>query len=233
MNENPLHYLVDPTGQPVELSKEKHFFIGRAEGNNIKINDGLSSRRHLEIWWDGEYFIIQDLNSSNGTQLNGEAVISATLKDKDEIKIGLHKFIYRKVKNKSELEKTRSTVVLQQQKQETQQFASLTSATPDNDFSGTLDSVSISDLMQLLNFSRRTGLLLAKFPEGKAMIYFCEGEAIQAQYINLRGEEAIFKILVEEKGFFTFKKGQKPLEKNITTKLTQIMLEAARLKDEG
>lgn len=228
-----LYYLISPSGEPVNLEKQKRFFVGRAEGNNIVINDTLSSRWHLEIWWDGHNFMVQDLESSNGTLLNGEQVKSATLNDKDEIEIGLHKFIYRCVENREEVEKTHTTVILQQQKQETQQLSALNAhLPPDHDFSGTLDTVCSGDLMQMLSFSKRSGLLLLKLKLGKAMIYFHEGEVVQAEYSNQVGDDAMYEILLEDEGYFTFKKGQKPLGKNINSKLSHILLDSARRKDE-
>lgn len=233
MTKETLHYLISPSGEPVRLEKGKRFFVGRAEGNNITINDSLSSRWHLEIWWDGNNFIVQDLDSSNGTKLNGNDIKSGKLKDNDKIEVGLHSFVYREVETDEEVEKTRSTVVIEHRQQETQQFASVKSCLPpENDFSGVLSTVCIGDLCQLLSMSKRSGLLLVQLPEGKAMVYFVGGEVIQAEYANLLGDKAMLKILSEEEGHFSFKSGQKPLDKNVVSKLPHLLLESARLKDE-
>lgn len=57
--------------------------IGRGNNNTIKINDKFLSTNHCKITnEDGTYFL-EDLNSANGTVLNGEV-----LKDKIELKTG-------------------------------------------------------------------------------------------------------------------------------------------------
>lgn len=52
------------------------FVIGRREGN-LLIQDPSLSRRHAQITFDGanRTFFITDLNSSNGTRLNGVPLV--------------------------------------------------------------------------------------------------------------------------------------------------------------
>ena len=45
--------------------------LGRALANDIVIADRSVSKKHLTIEWDGKGFFIQDLNSGNGTIING------------------------------------------------------------------------------------------------------------------------------------------------------------------
>jgi len=46
--------------------------IGRAQGNDIVLNDGSMSRRHAELHWDGHQCVLTDLGSTNGTFLGGK-----------------------------------------------------------------------------------------------------------------------------------------------------------------
>jgi transcriptional regulator with GAF, ATPase, and Fis domain len=62
--------------------------IGRGDENEIRIFDETSSRLHASIEKDAEVFILRDLNSSNGTYVNGERVAQARLQEGDEIAIG-------------------------------------------------------------------------------------------------------------------------------------------------
>jgi pSer/pThr/pTyr-binding forkhead associated (FHA) protein len=48
--------------------------IGREPDNTIAIDDGLVSRHHAVLEWDGKAFAIQDAGSSNGTFVNGRRV---------------------------------------------------------------------------------------------------------------------------------------------------------------
>lgn len=72
--------------------------IGRGETNNIRIEDQKASRFQAEIHGRVEGLELVDLGSTNGTFVNGRRLIPnqrLTLKDNDEITIGLTKFICR------------------------------------------------------------------------------------------------------------------------------------------
>ena len=48
--------------------------IGREEGNHIQLNDERISRFHLKIQEDQHKIVLTDLQSTNGTKVNGESV---------------------------------------------------------------------------------------------------------------------------------------------------------------
>ncbi|MFT7586766.1 MAG: sulfite reductase alpha subunit-like flavoprotein/pSer/pThr [Cellvibrionaceae bacterium] len=64
--------------------------IGRDSGSaDFVVNDPLASRRHARITWMASVYIIEDLNSSNGTTLNGVRLTKVQqLKSSDKIGIG-------------------------------------------------------------------------------------------------------------------------------------------------
>lgn len=62
--------------------------IGRLPSNPIAINDEGSSRQNTRIYRSGLKFAVIDLNSKNGTYVNGEKVDRAEIRDGDEIRIG-------------------------------------------------------------------------------------------------------------------------------------------------
>ncbi len=69
--------------------------IGRDKENIIILDDNFSSRRHCRIQKkEDEGFILQDMNSRNGTFLNGSRVFKALLKNNDRIQIGTKEFIF-------------------------------------------------------------------------------------------------------------------------------------------
>jgi len=69
--------------------------IGRARDNDIVIENLAISRNHSRIRRDGDRFFLSDLNSANGTYLNGERITKAELTDGDTVSIGKHKLIFR------------------------------------------------------------------------------------------------------------------------------------------
>jgi len=62
--------------------------IGREEGNPIQLNDERISRFHLKIQEDDGKLVLTDLESTNGTKLNGETVQLCILRPGDLIALG-------------------------------------------------------------------------------------------------------------------------------------------------
>ena len=62
--------------------------IGRDKGNAFVLPTAGVSRKHCRIEWEGDEAIITDLESSNGTFLNGEQISKSTLSEGDTLTIG-------------------------------------------------------------------------------------------------------------------------------------------------
>ncbi len=62
--------------------------IGREEGNAIQLNDERVSRFHIKIQEDQEKLVLTDLESTNGTKVNGENVKLWILRFGDLITLG-------------------------------------------------------------------------------------------------------------------------------------------------
>ncbi len=73
----------------VELNKDE-ITIGRDPFNDIVIDNPAISRFHATIYKDNENYIIQDLESSNGTIINNFVINRKILEVGDEIIIGKH-----------------------------------------------------------------------------------------------------------------------------------------------
>lgn len=93
-------WLLDPAGQQVEraadIPREDAVVIGRRADCTVVLPSNTVSRRHAQIWRDGDDYFLSDLGSTNGTLLNGEPAIGAErLHDRDEIAVGIYKLIFR------------------------------------------------------------------------------------------------------------------------------------------
>jgi pSer/pThr/pTyr-binding forkhead associated (FHA) protein len=74
-------------GDEVKITKDT-FFIGRSQTNNLILEDRSVSRKHAVLnFLDGE-FVLSDLNSYKGIELNGEKVKEVVLRDGDQIRFG-------------------------------------------------------------------------------------------------------------------------------------------------
>lgn len=62
--------------------------VGREEGNTIQLNDERVSRFHIKIQEDHNRLVITDLESTNGTKVNGEDVQLRILRYGDMIAVG-------------------------------------------------------------------------------------------------------------------------------------------------
>jgi transcriptional regulator with GAF, ATPase, and Fis domain len=62
--------------------------VGRDPANLLSINDPSLSRRHCAITRDADGYNIRDLDSRNGTSVNGVAVKEARLRHGDQVSIG-------------------------------------------------------------------------------------------------------------------------------------------------
>lgn len=62
--------------------------VGREEGNTIQLNDERVSRFHLKIQEDHDQVVLTDLDSTNGTKVNGEDIRLRILRYGDLITVG-------------------------------------------------------------------------------------------------------------------------------------------------
>jgi pSer/pThr/pTyr-binding forkhead associated (FHA) protein len=62
--------------------------IGREEGNLLRLNDERVSRYHAKVQYDNGEVILTDLESTNGTRVNGTVVSIRRLKAGDQIGVG-------------------------------------------------------------------------------------------------------------------------------------------------
>jgi hypothetical protein len=67
---------------------ERSLVIGRSRESDVQVNDPNVSRKHLELRQEGATYWAVDLDSTNGTQVNGKRVDRAKLEDGDRITIG-------------------------------------------------------------------------------------------------------------------------------------------------
>ena len=75
------------TGRTFELNVDRTT-VGRVEENTFQIADASVSSRHAEILLQGSEILIRDLNSTNGTFINGEKISEAVLKSGQTLRFG-------------------------------------------------------------------------------------------------------------------------------------------------
>lgn len=88
-------FLIDQAGRRFPLAAPVTC-LGRSSDSDVYVADRRASRRHAEIRWDGESGTLHDLESTNGTWLNGARIASPQpLLDGDEITVAGAIFTFR------------------------------------------------------------------------------------------------------------------------------------------
>jgi pSer/pThr/pTyr-binding forkhead associated (FHA) protein len=101
-----IRYTVYFNGEQVKSYdiEEPVIFIGRLPENQIPIFNMGISRRHVKIELDASgAYTLTDLNSLNGTLVNGKKVKKATLVNGDKITIGKYTIVYEDLRGEAAL----------------------------------------------------------------------------------------------------------------------------------
>lgn len=87
-------FLTDPTDREHPLTDDITT-IGRAVENDVIITSRRVSREHARLRRERWRVLLEDLNSTNGTFLNGERILNPVeLRDEDRIRIGDVTFVF-------------------------------------------------------------------------------------------------------------------------------------------
>lgn len=88
---NRIHtfFLVKEPAQPdrIVVWDTQEISLGRAAENDISVDHAEISRRHACFVRTGKSYVVQNLNTSNGTLVNGEPITTQTLETRDVIQI--------------------------------------------------------------------------------------------------------------------------------------------------
>ena len=98
---------------------------------------------------------------------------------------------------------------------------------------GNLKDFSLPDIIQLVGFGRKTGVLRVGCAEGDAALFFDEGSVVHAEHNGTRGVEAVYALFHVAEGEFQFQKEIASPDRTITMDSTNLLMEAARLLDES
>lgn len=211
------------SGRLIPLEGHTEFIIGRADRScDLVIPDARVSRRHAAIMLRGGRFMIRDLGSMNGTFVNGERVsTSYGLVPGDEITLPPHKMLFV-------LAGVGSTTPAEQVVGVSQAIQ------PKGQFSGLLHALGVADLIQLLNSTLQSGVLTVADVSGRSgKLILIQGEVVEAEFGDLKSEEAVYTMLALTEGSFEFAQGTPPAPASpITRKTVSLLLEGLRLFDE-
>ncbi len=88
--------VVRGSGAPAEVRLDgREVRIGRAEDNDLVLQDRAVSRNHASVRWAADGYAVVDLGSVNGTLLNGRRVHEAGLRHGDCLRLGETEVVFR------------------------------------------------------------------------------------------------------------------------------------------
>jgi hypothetical protein len=100
---------------------------------------------------------------------------------------------------------------------------------------GGLKFTSLADLFQIIGGNNSTGTLriTSQYTPNPGIVYFVEGNPVNATDGNLRGLNAIFGLFGRTEGDFEFVEGKVAVERAIKKSRMEIVLDALRMIDDG
>lgn len=96
---------------------------------------------------------------------------------------------------------------------------------------GNLQSISLMDVVQLLNVNRKTGKLLVNQGKLSGVLYVLNGDVVHAEAGAVLGESGAFDILEWDKGEFEFISTKFKAPTTIKRSVPDLLMEAARTAD--
>jgi CRP/FNR family transcriptional regulator, cyclic AMP receptor protein len=95
------------------------------------------------------------------------------------------------------------------------QTVALRSGNITSGMTGKLTDINAVDLFKLINSTQKTGGLHLSLKEGKAVVFFKEGEIVYARYQKHHQKEAVYALMGEKNGHFSYTRGiPRELEKS-------------------
>ena len=96
---------------------------------------------------------------------------------------------------------------------------------------GNLKSVDIQDIVQLLHLNHSTGLLHIVGSNMKGVLYYRNGDIVNAEVEGMTGDAAAYVLLSQSEGSFHFEIAENTIAQQIKRSIHDLVLETARRKD--
>lgn len=189
------HMLIRAGGAPLDVPVGQPFTFGRATECQVSIPSQRVSRKHAEIVWKDGKPVLRDLGSQNGTQVNGRPVMGEhALADQDELVVGPFTCTWRQVSGVG------SVGLGQRVDGNAPTVAAMGDA-----LSGNLGVVGVAELLDALEWGKKSGTLEVFHPDGEqALLVLEEGAPRHAALGSASGKAAVLALLGWSEGLFRF-----------------------------
>jgi pSer/pThr/pTyr-binding forkhead associated (FHA) protein len=209
---------------PVDLKAGESYHIGRAPENDIILPVGMVSRKHTRIEWREAGFFIVDLESHNGTFVNGTRTRERKLENGDQVKVGPYLLeFYSAPAGASPAQ------LAQKRLDQTQDMSAGPEGFSVGPFSGKLSEIELREIVHLMNVTRKSGKLEIKTGSGVGEVHFLEGEIANATWGDLEPLRALAAMFNEREGSFRFRRGDADIQRTLHGPTSKILVDAMKL----
>lgn len=213
------------------LRKGRTYVLGRDRRVDFPLPSEIVSRQHAEIAWrEPVGFEIRDLESKNGTKINGEPVDEHVLVDGDSIWLGPFTLTYREYHGDiagllAEADSGDATVSMSKHLLQPGGRGFV--------LGGRFSAGELLEICQLIGLNEKDGNLTVE-PDGGTggFLAFRHGHVVRARLGEQRGEAAALALLALRAGSFEFTGGD-PGPEECSIPSDMLIMEAARRADEG
>ncbi len=224
-------YLVNPPSVPIPLSRTREITIGRDSANRIVLPYQDVSRFHSKIHWENQKFIIEDLNSANGTLINGQQITLSELHDGDMISIGNNLLFF--YEGNIPISQTKSHTETSVHDTIRINASTMRRKASDSALNGSLKTLNLPTVLQILGTEEKTGEFCLQTSLGIGKIYFYNGTIIHSAFLELQGIAAFFSIMDSVEGTFEFHEAISSPQITMNHPVEFLLLEYARRLDES
>lgn len=203
-------------GGDFPLAEGRPVVVGRTGELDMVLSDDLVSRRHARFLLQGGQLHVEDLGSTNGVFVNGQRVKQATLSLGDRVLIGA-----------SILRVTERQGGAVDDAASRQRMEALGAAVATGTMQGRLDDVPLPDLLQLLQTSKKTGVLTLSSGGQVAKVLLRKGRvayAVVGERHEVGPQKSLGRLLGWSSGTFELHAGEPPAVPNELAQPTEALL---------
>jgi hypothetical protein len=213
------HLLVRVGAPPLELTTDTVFTIGRGHKCSLSIDSNRVSRVHAVIKYEDGKLVLSDRGSANGTFVSGKPIMDHTLVEGDEISIGPFTGVYR-FADPAVVEVPPTSY-------------GQTVIEKGDLMRGQIGDGALGEVLQSVEFHRKTGTLFVFSLAGQGWITFVKGAPHAAESGAWEGAEAVFQLLALKEGRFSFTNELRVPERRMKVPITGLLIEWGRRADEA
>ena len=200
--------------------------LGRSRTCDLPVASTDASRRHAEILGTGKSFVLRDLSSTNGTFVNGGRIDRHELRPGDRIQIGAESITFCQIEGDLEVGGDVDELAMTR-------IQERPAPTDTKAFHGCLTEIPPYALLQVLELGRKTGVLELGGEDVTGCLWLRDGSPIHAETQGQVGFDAALTLVRATAGRFGFTPQSESPERTIEASITQLLLESARVIDEG